>query len=210
MSEIKAIETEYDGHRFRSRTEARWAVFFNNANIKYTYETEGFENKEGARYLPDFYLPDFDVHVEVKPNPESHYNGFMKSKSFIVWGGPIKALVYLCDIPNKVYNGKWYFPSIRYSVGFGKDLCQEASWFIFYDNVDKVTGHIARDVHQAPFHRKGDKIVGVKTNNGYEKFSLNPLHESCFPNKVKLEEYPLLYYALDKARQARFEYGENG
>lgn len=26
---IKAIETEYDGHKFRSRLEARWAVFFN-------------------------------------------------------------------------------------------------------------------------------------------------------------------------------------
>ena len=26
-NDIKAIETEYDGHRFRSRLEARWAVF---------------------------------------------------------------------------------------------------------------------------------------------------------------------------------------
>lgn len=25
---IKAIETEYKGYRFRSRLEARWAVFF--------------------------------------------------------------------------------------------------------------------------------------------------------------------------------------
>ena len=27
-NDIKAIETEYDGHRFRSRLEARWAIFF--------------------------------------------------------------------------------------------------------------------------------------------------------------------------------------
>ena len=33
MCDIKAIETVYDGHKFRSRLEARWAVFFNNANI---------------------------------------------------------------------------------------------------------------------------------------------------------------------------------
>ena len=34
-SDIKAIETEYDGHRFRSRLEARWAVFFNAVGLTY-------------------------------------------------------------------------------------------------------------------------------------------------------------------------------
>ena len=33
-NEIKAIETEYDGHKFRSRLEARWAVFFGNKAIQ--------------------------------------------------------------------------------------------------------------------------------------------------------------------------------
>lgn len=32
-NDIKAIETEYDGHRFRSRLEARWAVFFNAVGL---------------------------------------------------------------------------------------------------------------------------------------------------------------------------------
>ena len=62
--EIKAIETEYNGYKFRSRLEARWAVFFDAAGIKYEYEPEGFEIKvnseEMYRYLPDFYLPDFN------------------------------------------------------------------------------------------------------------------------------------------------------
>ena len=40
---IKAIETEYYGHRFRSRIEARWAVFFNAIGLKYEYEIEGFQ-----------------------------------------------------------------------------------------------------------------------------------------------------------------------
>lgn len=31
MSEIKAIDTYYKGYRFRSRLEARWAVFFDAA-----------------------------------------------------------------------------------------------------------------------------------------------------------------------------------
>lgn len=53
---IKAIETEYDGHRFRSRLEARWAVFFNAIGLDYEYEIEGFE-MDGIKYLPDFYIP---------------------------------------------------------------------------------------------------------------------------------------------------------
>jgi hypothetical protein len=36
--EIKPIETEYGGYKFRSRLEARWAVFFDTAKIKYEYE----------------------------------------------------------------------------------------------------------------------------------------------------------------------------
>ena len=51
---IKAIETEYKGYRFRSRLEARWAVFFDEAGIKWEYEPEGFELPSGKRYLPDF------------------------------------------------------------------------------------------------------------------------------------------------------------
>lgn len=53
---IKAIETRYKGHRFRSRLEARWAVFFQAAGIKWIYEQEGFV-VNGKPYLPDFYLP---------------------------------------------------------------------------------------------------------------------------------------------------------
>lgn len=53
---IKAIETLYKGHRFRSRLEARWAVFFEAAGIKWIYEQEGFVIN-GKPYLPDFYLP---------------------------------------------------------------------------------------------------------------------------------------------------------
>ena len=30
---IKAIETEYNGYKFRSRLEARWAVFFDALGV---------------------------------------------------------------------------------------------------------------------------------------------------------------------------------
>lgn len=65
---IRPIETEYKGYRFRSRLEARWAVFFDALDVRYEYELEGFEMPGGIRYLPDFYLPDVDggIYVEVK------------------------------------------------------------------------------------------------------------------------------------------------
>lgn len=63
---MKAIQTEYRGYKFRSRLEARWAVFFDMLAIKYQYEAEGYELTNGKSYLPDFYLPDYDMYVEVK------------------------------------------------------------------------------------------------------------------------------------------------
>ena len=38
---IRPIQTEYDGHRFRSRLEARWAVFFNE--MGWVTEVETFK-----------------------------------------------------------------------------------------------------------------------------------------------------------------------
>jgi hypothetical protein len=50
----RAIETRYKGYRFRSRLEARWAVFFDALGLKWEYEPEGFELGNFQRYLPDF------------------------------------------------------------------------------------------------------------------------------------------------------------
>lgn len=66
MAAIKPIETIYKGYRFRSRLEARWAVFFDNVMVEYEYEPEGFVLEDGTMYLPDFYLPEIDAYVEVK------------------------------------------------------------------------------------------------------------------------------------------------
>lgn len=64
---LKAIETVYQGYRFRSRLEARWAVFLDTLGVKYQYEPEGFELVGAGRYLPDFWLPDLDCWIEIKP-----------------------------------------------------------------------------------------------------------------------------------------------
>lgn len=62
---FKVIETVYNGWHFRSRLEARWAMFFDNLDIKYDYEKEGFD-LEGQWYLPDFWLSDLECWVEIK------------------------------------------------------------------------------------------------------------------------------------------------
>ena len=64
--DIKPIETCYNGYRFRSRLEARWAVFMDALGIKYEYEPEGYELPSGW-YLPDFWLPEWKTWLEVKP-----------------------------------------------------------------------------------------------------------------------------------------------
>lgn len=79
MSEIKAIETKYNGYKFRSRLEAKWAVFFDELGVEYEYEPEGFNLPSGRRYLPDFRVKchgtrgaywekPFDLYIEVKGN----------------------------------------------------------------------------------------------------------------------------------------------
>lgn len=64
---MKPIETVYDNCRFRSRTEARWAVFFNAAEIRYQYEPQGY-TINGRNYLPDFWLTDFRAQPMVMPH----------------------------------------------------------------------------------------------------------------------------------------------
>lgn len=65
--QAKVIETLYNGYRFRSRLEARWAVCFDTLGIEYRYEPEGFDLK-GIWYLPDFFLPKQQCWIEVKPD----------------------------------------------------------------------------------------------------------------------------------------------
>jgi hypothetical protein len=64
------IQTRYAGCHFRSRLEARWAVFFDRLEIEWQYEPEGFDLGRAGWYLPDFRIELEDGRsgfVEVKP-----------------------------------------------------------------------------------------------------------------------------------------------
>ncbi|MDJ0599551.1 MAG: hypothetical protein QNJ37_11995 [Crocosphaera sp.] len=63
---INPIETVYKGIRFRSRLEARWAVFLDTLNFKFVYEPDGYD-LNGTWYLPDFWVPDWKAFLEIKP-----------------------------------------------------------------------------------------------------------------------------------------------
>jgi hypothetical protein len=72
---LRPIETIYKGFRFRSRLEARWAVFFDRCKQHFIYEDEGYRLPSGP-YLPDFYFPSGPHFVEVKPShllPRRHF-----------------------------------------------------------------------------------------------------------------------------------------
>jgi len=62
---MKAIPTTYNNVKFKSKLEAKWAVWLDEHNIIWDYETQGFD-LNGTWYLPDFYLPEINTIIEVK------------------------------------------------------------------------------------------------------------------------------------------------
>jgi hypothetical protein len=64
---LKPIETVYKGYRFRSRLEARWAVFFDALGVRWEYEKEGYDLGPAGWYLPDFWLSTVQMWAEIKP-----------------------------------------------------------------------------------------------------------------------------------------------
>lgn len=94
---MKAIQTKYKGYHFRSRLEARWAVFFDALGLKWEYEPEGFDLGGGVRYLPDFWLPDLDMWVEVKAGQPTITEA-QKAKALTVQSN--KAVFITCGSPS--------------------------------------------------------------------------------------------------------------
>ena len=71
MTKIKAIPTKYAGHTFKSRLEARVAVFFDQLRLSWEYEPEGYDLPINGWYLPDFLLKKddklkYDIWIECK------------------------------------------------------------------------------------------------------------------------------------------------
>ena len=105
---IKAIPTNFLGIQFRSRLEARWAVFMEVCQVKWQYEPEGFDLGDGVFYLPDFWLPRLDCYLEIKPTrPDED----AMDKAFRLALGSKKDVYILYGFPGVPDYGYWKSPS---------------------------------------------------------------------------------------------------
>ena len=67
---LRSIPTRYKGITFRSRLEARWAVFMDLLELPWGYEVQGFDLGDVGWYLPDFEVSGAGIggfFAEVKP-----------------------------------------------------------------------------------------------------------------------------------------------
>ena len=195
---IKPIETVYNGYKFRSRLEARWAVFFDEAGIKYEYEPEGFTDGDLC-YLPDFYLPEHNIYVEVKPHREDFEEEINKALHFVNSDLKIKRLMFVQEIPkpNKYYS--WFlYPFAYYNSLYDR-------YDMRYVQLCCIDGEIIFE----PDHYYCKTVYDISKMETKEEKELNDgqcLYEECFGDCDK----NILPTAYLKARQARFEYGEKG
>lgn len=207
-NKIKAIETEYNGYRFRSRLEARWAVFFDAAGIEYEYELEGFVLSDGTKYLPDFYLPQYHAFVEIKRKIIDDDERFeIEGKCALLNTDKPKNIVILCygdpvDMEMYVFCKCWSEYEENYI-----QFCDSASfvegakwWKASYST---KTGHTAILEERHEKHEIGI-VVGLESDNCFEDFE----HSFLIPRCLLRSKESFLEKQRKKARQARFEYGE--
>ena len=192
--ELKPIETIYNGYRFRSRLEARWAVFFDACGIKYQYEPEGFNI--GFRYLPDFYLPWWNCFVEIKPDEKEAisegelcctrlFNEKADIVTMLCVGDPLNDDIRICCITeNKFGSGGPYFLKARFLEGCEWSAGECGNWSYSKHHISIVA----------------DTISYLFTSN-YKMALVDTSYELAkFRNDFD--------YAKEQARKARFEYGE--
>jgi hypothetical protein len=59
---------KYKGITMRSKWEVNFATEMDSLDIQWVYEYKSFTLWNGRKYTPDFYLPDFNLLVEIKPS----------------------------------------------------------------------------------------------------------------------------------------------
>lgn len=146
---MKAIETEYKGYRFRSRLEARWAVFLDSIDARWDYEPEGYELPSGW-YLPDFFVHYRDDHrnqypgagafLEIKPlTPSDREKNLLVELSHQTMHNGILAV----GMPGE----HWLYQTHRLNAE-----CTQAKFPIFFDeprdivfNLSSVFGRCSRN-----------------------------------------------------------------
>jgi hypothetical protein len=193
--QLKPIETAYKGYRFRSRLEARWAVFFDALGVGWEYEKEGYDLGPAGWYLPDFWLPDLRCFVEVKgrwPNAEEQKLAeALRDAS----GAPV-VLVY-----GSVGAGPWrcYAHDVGHSSAGSSEW--EVYWFVCECGLPKVSW--GDGCHEAV---GGDTWSPLPEWCGWAEARLN---DRCGPEFPVYMAISSTARAVNAARSARFEHGES-
>lgn len=220
MSDIKPIETYYKGYRFRSRLEARWAVFFDAAGIEYQYEPEGFKvsysedgiNEEYIFYLPDFYLPKEECYAEVKGTDEALRADGKKIAFAVDFGATpcSEGLLILGGIPDPTRIGWGNIPLFSFLYNDKAIVHKYAAFIPIFGRVHLVNGsdRIIQSLYNYDdldfSDAYGDMDIPVSASTKC-KWSKDELRSHDFG---QAPYWNGLAKAFMKARQARFEHGE--
>jgi len=212
---MKAIETRYAGCKFRSRLEARWAVFFDALGLTWEYEPEGFETDAGW-YLPDFLITcknitdSPSIWIEVKPQT---LNDNEREKAFGVSSHTNKVLIALNQIPDPYSLGP-YGPFVGGDFYLGAKLDTDSwEWFV-RDYVDYVGRLVGMDVSgdkphdmSCAIHFEIEHYADQETSRPKQTYKTGKIVNDfqVFGNTVSTEK---LRRACVAARSARFEHGE--
>lgn len=187
MANIKPIETVYRGYRFRSRLEARWAVFFDTLGIKWEYEKEGY-TINGVGYLPDFWLPAQQCWFEVKGSAEAVQANYNLYQSFC---GEIGPLVVFTTPDINIAGTKFILDDHESNGGYTTD---EVEWYCCPEFGFQLS--LRCSYRCTVFSQGYEATVSVCASCDVGE---NTRHDST---------HPRLFAAYAAARQARFEHGE--
>lgn len=143
------LPSRYCGILFRSRLEARWAVFLDYLQIPFHYEIEGFRLRSG-NYLPDFFLPNLQCFVEIKPSRPSNQETNLaldlaraSNKIVYIFWGPIECP---SSSRNKGINSAWAFsPSGEITTNHYWSECPKCGAISIQQN-----GYIKQSACQCP------------------------------------------------------------
>lgn len=182
---MQAIQTPYKGYRFRSRTEARWAVFFDAIGITWSYEVEGF-NLSGTNYLPDFWIEPWNSWVEIK-GPAPTDEEIEKCRLLAEMSGKQVLLIH----------GEPWSENDKNSYGIQVFRTPNDHW------------HMSEGWEFGEGRRNPQEIWLVSEDQN--AFALNPIPH---PGDHKFPLYGsyarTIMGGLSEARSARFEHGESG
>lgn len=203
---INPIETWYAGCRFRSRLEARWAVAFDHLRLKWEYEAQGYHLPSGARYLPDFWLPDVNVAVEVKGDEKAFRQEAPRYAEAVNTGAlPGRGLIFLGPIPDASSR-----EPIHLAVAPHKHCCGETVLGLQIVNLD----HLAEEAGR-PQAQEFLGLFGGQTSHDPLRLPVLGHHGDTFSGYTGAgfmppdwPANPTLAAAYRAGRSARFEYGE--